>query len=472
MPTTRPLPAAVLARLEEEEALHLSLLAELCRIPSDGIGDSPAKREAADFLVSALRERGLEAGLAEVEGAPPYVVGEWLGLPGAPTLLLYGHYDVMPAGRTEVWESPPWELTERGGRLRARGAADDKGNLALLLAVISAWFHGAGAPPLNLRVLIEGEEENASEHFQGFLERHAERVKADFALVCDGGNLEPGLPTLTCSTRGVCRVEVECRALEGPVHAGLWGGSIPDPAMTLCALIGRLVDDQGRITVPGFYDKVFERPEAERKALATLDDTRHFGAARLVEGASPWGEAGYATFERLWTRPALIATVLEGRELAKAAGAYMDKAIARVQLRAAPGMDVAASGKAIADHLLAMNHRGTALRAEVSAGSRWWRVDPSEPAVLAASRALEAGYGRPVVLAGDGASIGVLDPISRLNGGTPCLLLGAEDPDCGAHAENEGLLVEEWRHTAKSVAHLFAELASLPAGRGGLPPAD
>jgi acetylornithine deacetylase/succinyl-diaminopimelate desuccinylase-like protein len=454
----------VLARLDSEEEGALAFLAELCALPSltgEEEGDADARGAAAALLLRRLEEIGLAGRLVDVEGAPPYVSAEWLGRAEAPTLLIYGHYDVVPAGRTASWLSSPWELTRRDGRLYARGAADDKGGCALALAVLAAWFEAKGAPPLNIRVLFEGEEESGSTHFAELINLHPDLLACDVALIMDGGSFETGRPTMDESARGGCLIEVECRAIEAPVHAGLWGGAIPDVAMTLCSLLGRLVDDRGRIAVPGLYDRVAERSPEERERLRAIDCAGFIEKAGLVEGASTWGEEGYSTAERLWTRPAFVTYVLEGRDVEHRTAAYMERALARVGLRTVPDMDEVEAGEAVVRHLESMAPRGTKVSATLLKHAPWWRLDRDHPAVRAALRSLGVGFGCEARLVGSGGSIGMLGPLVSRFPGLPCLILGLEDPSCGAHAENESLSLDEWRKMGVSIALLMAELAAL-----------
>ena len=329
----------VLRRFRDNEEAHLESLARLCAIPSvtSEVEEDPGpRRRAAEFLADRARKAGLDTRLVDVEGAPPYVTAEWTGRPGAPTALLYGHYDVMPPGRPDVWKGSPWELRREGDRLSARGAADNKGGCLLGLAVLEAWMSAAGGPPVNVRLILEGEEESGSPHFPDFLQDHGELAAADVALILDGGNLEAGLPTVLCSTRGDCLIEVCCEAVKEPAHGGMWGGVLPDPALVLSSILASLVDDRGRISVPGFYDRVREATSSERAEIARIDDRAFLAEARLVDGASAWGEDGYSALERAWIRPCIVASVLEGRDRARETAAYMERARARFDLRTVP----------------------------------------------------------------------------------------------------------------------------------------
>lgn len=453
----------VLRRFAEGEAAHREALARLCAIPSvtaEAQSDPGPRRRAAEFLADRAREAGLDARLVEVEGASPYVTAEWTGRTGAPTVLLYGHYDVMPPGRTEVWRGSPWELRREGERLFGRGAADNKGGCLLGLAVLEAWISAAGGLPVNVRVLLEGEEESGSPHFPDFLRDHGESAAADVALILDGGNFESGLPTILCSTRGACLVEVACEGPGRPAHGGMWGGALPDPALALSGLLASLVDERGRIAVPGFYDRVREASAGERAEIARIDDRAFLAEARLPEGASPWGEEGFSSLERAWTRPSLVVYVLEGRDLARQTAAYMERARARIDLRTVPDMDAREAGEAVVRHILSRPNRGAKVSAKVLLHLPGWKIDPDDPAVRAASRALAAGYSRDAVRVGTGGSIGILTPLIARHPGLRCVILGVEDPGSAIHGENESLSLEEWRKMGASLVRMLAEFAA------------
>jgi len=450
----------VLRRFAEGEAAHMEALARLCAIPSvtaESDADPGPRRRAAEFLVYRARKAGLETRLAEVEGAPPYVTAEWMDRPGAPTVLLYGHYDVMPPGRPEVWRSSPWDLRREGDRLFARGVADNKGGCLLGLAVLEAWMSTAGGPPVNVRVILEGEEESGSPHFPDFLRDHGGLAEADIALILDGGNFEAGLPTILCSTRGACLIEVCCEGAGIPLHSGMWGGALPDPALVLSNILADLVDERGRIAVPDFYDKVREASAAERAEIARIDDRAFLTEAHLAEGAVPWGEEGYSALERAWIRPCVVASVLEGRDRARETAAYMERAWARFDLRTVPDMDTLAAGEALVRHILSRPSRGAKVSARILLHAPWWRIDPEDPAVLAASRALAAGYGRDALRIGTGGTIGILAHLMDRHPGLRCLVLGVEDPAGAVHGENESLSLEEWRRMGASLVRMLGE---------------
>ena len=337
---------AALEALEQRFEEVLQELIALARIPSvsapsfDG-GEVVRSAEAVARLLDA-------AGLQRVEVLPigdahPYVVGEWTGAgPDAPTVLLYAHHDVQPPGRPDRWESPPFEPTLRvDGRLYGRGIVDDKAGVLVQVAAIRAWLDATGALPVNVRVLVEGEEEIGSPHLAEFLRGHRERLEADVLVLSDTANLDTGIPALTTSLRGLVSVDVTVRALEHPVHSGMWGGAVPDAAAGLVRLLNRLMDERGAPAVPGLLDDVPDGGPNERGLLARLpfDEEKFRRNAGLVPGAMLIGEPDRSVPERISLRPAIAATALEGIRLAESANQLLSEAHARVGIRTAPTQD-------------------------------------------------------------------------------------------------------------------------------------
>ena len=429
----------ILARLETGFEARIDELVALARIPSVSAAGHPGEEVArsAEAVAALLADSGFEhVEVVPLEGAHPYVIGEWLGAgPEAPTLLLYAHHDVQPPGRPAKWRSPAFEPTRRpeegeAGRLYGRGVVDDKAGVVVFAGALRAWLESGTPPPVNLKIVVEGEEEIGSGHLAAFLREHQARLQADVLVLSDTANFATGLPSITTSLRGMVIVDVLVRALDHPIHSGMWGGPVPDAATALSRLLARLFDEEGRVAIPGFDDDVPAPTPGQRARLEALpiDDDAFRADVGLVPSAELIGGGGTNLYERIWYRPAVSLVGLEGMPLAEAANNLLADAAARVEVE---------------------------LRVETEAAG--WAVEPEGPAFEAAERALEKGYGRPPVYIGCGGGIPFVGPFAEVLGGAPALLLGLEDPICNAHGENESLDLADFKRALRSATILFGE---------------
>jgi acetylornithine deacetylase/succinyl-diaminopimelate desuccinylase-like protein len=467
-----PAPASVLDALEHRSDETLDALVDLARIPSvSAPGFDPTEvARSAESVAEILGAAGLErVEVLRLGDAHPYVLGEWLGAgEDVPTALIYAHHDVQPPGRLDRWTTPAFEPTVReDGRLYGRGVVDDKAGLMLHAAALRAWFDAIGALPINVKLIVEGEEEIGSTHLEPFLRAHRDRLDADVLVLSDTQNLSTGLPSLTMSLRGIVQVDVTVRALDHPIHSGMWGGPVLDAATALAALLGRLVDSNGDIAVEGIASDAPELDAEERARLEALPfDADAFRAdAGMVAGARFAGDARRTVYERLWYRPALALTALEAVPFATAANQLIDEARARVGIRVAPGQDPERVSRLVAECLERDPPFGVRVETAVPAAVPGWKTRPEGPAFDAARRALRAGFGRDAVTIGCGGTIPFVGPFSAVLGGVPALLLGLEDPPCNAHGENESLDLDDFRKAARASAHLLDELRGIPRRR-------
>ena len=469
--------ARALAHLGEHAGETLARLADLVRIPSVSAEGFPAAevRRSAEATAALLRDAGIEnVQLLEMPGHHPYVYGDWLHAANAPTLLVYGHHDVQPPGRPERWVTPAFEPGERDGRLFGRGAVDDKGTFITHVAALRAWLATSGRLPLNVKLLIEGEEEIGSPGLAPFLRRYGRRLAADVAVLADTGNFDVGHPALTYQLRGICQVDVEVRCLKQPVHSGFFGGPTPDAVRILARLVAGLERPDGSLDVPGLYRDVAKPGARQKRRLRALPwvDSRFRASAAMRPGTRYVGERAYSVWERLWTRPALTVIALEAHPFAGSSNQVIDSARARLSLRTVPRMDERKAGALLVRRLTARPPAGARVTARVSGTARWWTTDPEGPAFEAARRALRAGYGRDAAMIGAGGSIGFVKPFSNALGGVPCLLMGVEDPDSAIHSENESLHLGDFHRAMRAAVHLYDELArALPARAGRRPAA-
>jgi len=461
-------PDGVIEAIDRRLEASVAELMELARIPSvSAAGFDPAEvARSAEAVAALCSDAGLDGvEVLTVRGAHPYVVAEKRATrKDAPTALVYAHHDVQPPGRLERWKTPAFEPTRcEDGRLYGRGVVDDKAGLMLHLAALRAWLEAEGAPPIHVKLVVEGEEEIGSGHLARFLELHKKRLRADVLILSDTQNLATGLPSLTTSLRGIVQVDVRVRALDHPIHSGMWGGPLPDAATALARLLGRLVDDAGRPAIPELDADVPELDASERERIASLpfDETRFRADAGLLEEVPLLGEVGLPIYAQLWHRPAVAVTALEAVPFATAANQLMDEARARVGVRIAPGQDAARVAGCVENFLQRDPPAGVRVETKVAAAVDGWSTQPEGPAFDAARRAMTQGFGRECVTIGCGGTIPFVAPFGEVMGGVPQLLLGLEDPPCNAHGENESLDLDDFRKASHASAHLLAELSEL-----------
>jgi cysteinylglycine-S-conjugate dipeptidase len=468
--------ADVRAALDARMPVHRADLEDLVRIPSVSAdpGAAAEVRRSAEAVRDLLAARGFDGPrLLELEGAHPAVYAEHLGAGGAaPTVLLYAHHDVQPTGELAAWTTPPWEPTERAGRLYGRGAADDKAGVLVHVAAVDAWLQARGSLPVNVKVVVEGEEETGSEHLADFLATYGDLLRADVIVLTDSVNWKVGVPSITYLLRGLVDCDVEVRALDHALHSGMYGGPVPDPLTGLVKLLAALSDDRGAISVPGFGDDVREPTAAERARIAALDfDEEAFrDEAGLLAGVELGGDPDAHVLERLWMRPSLTIIGLDAAPVATSSNTIAASARARVSARLAPGQDPERARDVLCGWLAA--HSPWGLHTTVTPGAAAGAfvsdpsVEPARSAFAAAGVALEAAYGSAVVHVGIGGTIPFVEPFARALADTdgnpaPALLLGVEDPDTRAHGIDESLHLGDWRNACLGEAYLFATLAAV-----------
>jgi len=447
-------------------------LVELSRIPSvsaEGYAPEDVKR-SAEGVAEALRDAAVEnVQVLEIPGVHPYVYGDWLKKPGAPTILLYGHHDVQPEGRHEKWISPPFEPNERGGRLFGRGTADDKAGVMAHVAAVACYLKSSGELPCNVKFVIEGEEEIGSGNLGTFLQKYQHMMAADFIVLSDTANFDTGIPALTYQLRGICQVDVLVQALAQPVHSGMWGGPVPDPVQILCKLIAGLTKDDGSLDIPGLYRMVAKPGAKQLRRIRALpfSEKKFKKDAGMMKGMTLSGEKGYSVYEKIWTRPSLTVIAFEARQFQGSSNQIIDAARARLSLRTVPNVDGNKAAQLLKKRLTTKPPYGAKVTVTTSrkAVTPWWTTNPEGPAFEAARRALRAGFGKETAMIGAGGSIGFVGPFADLLGGAPCLLMGVEDPKCNAHSENESLHLGDWMKCMRSAVYLYDELSRLPPRR-------
>lgn len=449
----------VITVLRQQRAEHVERLQAWLRIPSVSTDTQRRAdvRRAADFIADELRAHGFTTEVHPTAGHP-IVLAEWCGAPGAPTLLVYGHYDVQPPDPVELWRHGPFEPTQEGRKLVARGATDDKGQLLALVRGIGGRLAHFAELPVNVKFLIEGEEEIGSQNLVPFIEAHRERLRADIALIADTSQFGPGLPAITVGLKGLCYLEVELFGPAMDLHSGSFGGAVANPANVLCSLIGKLHDEHGRVLIPGFYDDVVALTAAERAAIRALPfDESEF--QRSVGVRTLFGETGYSTLERKWARPTLdVNGLLSGWTGEGAKTVLPARALAKFSMRLVPNQ----RPDRIRDLAVAFLRElcPATVRLEVRSlhGAEPVLVPSGGPYFQAAARAMELGFGRRPVLIREGGSIPVVSDFKRLLG-LDSILMGLGLPDDGAHSPNEKFDLDDYQRGIETAAHLLDELA-------------
>ena len=441
-------------------------LEALVRIPSISASDDhrPQVQQSAEATAALLEQSGLEhVRLMGVEGSQPFVVGDWLHAgPDQPTVLLYAHHDVQPPGLVERWTDDPFTPVERDGRLYGRGSADDKAGAVAHATALAAWLDGGGAPPCNVRVLVEGEEEIGSPTLHAFLTEYTDHLRSDVLVLADAGNWSVGVPGLTYSLRGLATVDVALRSLAGPVHSGMAGGAIPDPVMVLAGILSSLVDEHGDVAVDGFWDDVRPLTPAQATPIAGFDDRPEaFGRALgLRDGVALAGDPSVPLHARLWHRPALTVIGIDGHPIVGSSNQIVARAAARLSFRLSVGQDPDRVVECVRAHIEERVPFGVELHFVTHEGSPAWETAPNGPAFDAATRALRAGFGTDPVLMGVGGSIPFVGPFADAFGGIPALLLGPADPTSRIHGEDESLHLADWHSLIRSEVILLSELAT------------
>ena len=445
--------------LTANRAAATAELFEFLRIPSIS-ARSEHKADvarAADWLAEQLEVAGLTAEVLLTEGHP-IVLGEWRGAGvGAPTYLVYGHYDVQPVEPLELWTSPPFEPSVRDGRIYARGAVDDKGQLYLHVKALQAHLATNGKLAANVIVLAEGEEEVGSEHLSAFVEEHAKRLACDGVIISDSAMFAPGLPSILFSLRGLAYLQIDIQGPAQDLHSGSYGGAVVNPATALARIIGSFHDENRRVAVKGFYDKVVEWDDDVRSQIRALpfreeEFTKEAGSPALG------GEAGYSALERLWTRPTLeVNGLLSGYTGEGAKTVLPAKAMAKVSCRLVPDQSPDEIAQLVTDHVRRMAPPEVTVTITPLHHGRPWRATLEGPLFEAGRRALQRAFGREPVLTGEGGSIPVVGDFQRILG-APVLLMGFGLPGENAHAPDEWMAVENFEKGMEAAAYLWEEL--------------
>ncbi len=463
MPVMPDSDAALDEHLDATKADRLESYKSFLRIPSiSALPEHAADcRRAAEWLVKAMAAAGLEHAEAAETGGHPVVYADWLHAPDAPTILIYGHYDVQPVDPLDLWTSPPFEPVVVGDRILARGAADDKGQVHAHVMAAGAVLATRGRLPVNVKYLFEGEEESSSANLDRWLEANRDRLGADVAIISDSGFFEGNLPAITLSLRGIMYAQIDVVGTAVDLHSGSYGGAVQNPANALAQIIAALKGPDGRIRIPGFYDDVVALSEADRAAMTALpfDEAAYqdkLGIPALV------GEVGFSTLERRATRPTLDVNGIWGGFSGEGSKTIIPAhAHAKVSCRLVTAQDPDRIFEAFRAYVEEIAPPGVTTSVRYLGGGHPSLTPMDHPATRAAARALEATFGRAPVYIREGGSIPVCASFGSILG-LPVVLLGFTPPDENAHAPNEWMDLRNYETGIRTIARTLDELVDLP----------
>jgi acetylornithine deacetylase/succinyl-diaminopimelate desuccinylase-like protein len=452
----------VLDYIDRNRARFLEELAAWVRIPA--VSSDPDRRvdmvKNAEHLMAELTSLG--AGKVELWSTRghPAVFAEWKCSAKAPTLLIYGHHDVQPVDPLDQWITPPFEPTIRDGRMWGRGVVDDKGQVHIHVKAIEAFLKTRGELPINLKFIVEGEEEIGSTNLDELLRTKAKELEADFVCVSDTAMFGRGIPSLCVGLRGLVYLDVRVDGPSTDLHSGSFGGGVANPVNALARILAKLHDEDGHVTVPGFYDNVVELTIEEKNEIRGLPFDEASWLASTGATAAV-GEKGRSTLERVWARPTLDCCGIHGGFTGEGAKTIIPAyATAKVSSRLVPNQEPEEIQEKIGDYLKKIAPEGVRVTVEYLHGGRPYLAPTSHPVFEVAKRAFAKAFGRPTVFMREGGSIPFVRTIADATG-KPCLLMGFGQPDENAHAPNEWLDLENYHLGIKSAAYLYDELAKL-----------
>ncbi|HUX08322.1 MAG TPA: dipeptidase [Acidobacteriota bacterium] len=449
----------VIDELRDNHARYLEELIEVLRIPSisPGLPNPEAMEQASDWIVGRLKSAGIdEVQKLRAGDKSPVVWGRKHISDSLPTVLFYGHYDVMPPDPLDEWESPPFEPQLRNGELYGRGTADDKGQFLMHVNAVEAYLKIKGTLPVNAIFAIEGEEEEGSPALEELLDTHRDLLLADVAVVSDSPFFARDCPSICYGLRGIAAAEIRVIGPNSDLHSGNFGGAVANPAEFIARVINDLKDRQGRITIDGFYDDVLELTDAERKAFTELPfDEEGFKSDLGIQDV--YGEDGFTTLERIWARPTFEVNGIgggfqeEGFKTIIPSGAF-----AKVTMRLVPNQDPLKILDQLENHVMKNAPEGVEVVVEKAHFGYPFLAPIDNPHVEAGRRAMEKGFGQKVYFIRDGASIPIVTSLNKKLGAT-CLLMGVDVPDGRIHAPNEKLVMSNFHRGMEMIAYLLEE---------------
>jgi acetylornithine deacetylase/succinyl-diaminopimelate desuccinylase-like protein len=449
----------ILQYVDANKARYLDELKAFLAIPSvsTNVENKPDIDRCARWVADHLTEVGMNNVKIFPTAGHPVVYADWLGAPGKPTLLLYGHYDVQPVDPIELWTSPPFEATIRGENIYARGSADDKGQVFVHLKSIEAYMKNVGNLPINLKVIIEGEEEIGSEHLAPFIKEHKELLKADLVLISDTSMFAKGVPSVCYGLRGLAYMQIDLTGPNRDLHSGSFGGSIHNPVQALAEMVAQLHDRNGRVTIPGFYDDVLKLSGKERAAYKKLPWNDKTYAKGLGVPAL-YGEKGFSSLERVWARPTLECNGIWGGFIGEGAKTVLPaKASVKISMRLVPDQNAEKIAKLFEKHIKKIAPKTVNIAVRYLHGGEAALTPIESPGVQAAVAALEKGFRKKPLYQREGGSIPIVVQFKQLLG-LDTVLLGFGLPDENAHAPDEHLNLDNFFGGIRTAVHFYDEL--------------
>lgn len=448
----------VISYINSNENRYIEELKEFLRIPSISTLEEHKSdmQRCAEFVAGKLQDAGLNNVKIYPTDGHPIVYGEWLNAPGKPTVLIYGHYDVQPVDPIELWDSPPFEPVIKDGKIYARGATDDKGQVYMHVKSVEAILKTVGSLPVNVKFIIEGEEEIGSAHLADFIEKNKKLLACDSVLISDTSLYAPGVPTLTYGLRGLCYLEVEVVGPNRDLHSGTFGGAVANPINILAKMIASLHDKNGKINIPGFYDDVvpltkMERENFKRLKFSEKQFAKELGVAELL------GEKGYSSLERTWARPTLDCNGIFGGFTGQGAKTVIpSKATAKISMRLVPNQNPKKISALVTKHLKKIAPKSVKISVKDLHGANAVAAPLDAPSTLAAAKAMEKAFGKKTVFIREGGSIPIVATFKQLLN-APSVLMGLGLNTENLHSPNEHFNLNHFKLGIISSALFFEE---------------
>jgi acetylornithine deacetylase/succinyl-diaminopimelate desuccinylase-like protein len=451
----------VINYIKENENNYIEELKELLRIPSiSTVQDNKEDiKRAANFVADKLKSAGMNRVEVYKTEGHPIVYGEWLGAPGKPTIVIYGHYDVQPVDPIELWDSPPFDPVIKDGKIYARGATDDKGQMFMHIKTVEAFFKTQGSLPLNVKFVIEGEEEIGSESLETFINNNTELLKCDAVLISDTALYAPGIPTLTYGLRGLCYMEVEVTGPNRDLHSGTFGGGVANPINVLAGMISKLQNKDGKITIPHFYDDVLKLSKKERDRFKALKfSERNF--ANEVGVAQLQGEKGYTTLERIWARPSLDCNGIIGGYTTDGAKTVLPSTVmAKISMRLVPNQNPNKIARYFVKYIKTLAPKSVKIKIKNLHGANPILTPLDNPATVAASRAMEKAFGKRIVYMREGGSVPIVSVFTKKLK-APTVLMGLGLNSENLHSPNEHFNLRHFQLGIISSAYFMHEYSA------------